>query len=223
MNPDPTAHNQFQEAVTLARRGNVAQAYRLLQQVTRRNPRNAQAWMWLAYVSQTVEQKRAALRQAMTLQPENQQIRDALIQIVTPRHIQRAARQGVFIGYARADELIAVDLTDSLCQNDIRAWLDMTEISTDTTWHGSITRALHESGLMLLILSPAALHSEELRAEMTLFMQTGKIILPVIHEHCDFASLGLLCPPVDFRDNYLLGLQQLLTLLTTPLGAGNAV
>ena len=223
MNTDPTANTQFQQAVALARRGNAAQAYRLLQQVTRKNPGNAQAWMWLAHVSQMVEQKRAALRQARALLPENQQLREVLLELSTPRHIQKAARSGVFIGYARADELFAIDLTDSLCQNDIRAWLDMTEISTDTTWHGSITRALHESGLMLLILSPAALQSEELRAEMTLFLHTGKIILPVIHEHCDFASLGLLCPPVDFRDNYMLGFQQLLALLTNPQQAGNTV
>jgi len=209
-------NRQLEEAVALARQGNMTQAYRLLQHETRQNPDNAQAWVWLAQVSQSVEQKRAALRQARALKPDDTRIREALSQLITPRHIQSAARDGVFIGYARADELFAVDLTDSLAQNDIRAWLDMTEINPETTWHGSITRALHESGLMLMILSSAALQSEELHAEMRLFMHTGKIILPVIHQTCDFDSLGLLCPPVDFRDDYASGLQQLLVLLTSP-------
>lgn len=216
-----TGDSPLRDAVTLARQGDSRQAQRLLQKLTLKEPQNVQAWLWLAHVAQTSEQQRAALSQAHLLQPDNVPIHESLQRLFAPQHIQRAARDGVFMGYARADELFAVDLVDNLGQHDISAWLDMADIGIDSTWHGSISRALHQSGLMLFILSPAALQSAELRAEMSLFLHTGKIILPVIHQTCDFEPLGLLCPPVDCRD-HTSGLQHLLALLTDVQEAGNA-
>jgi hypothetical protein len=212
----------LQEVARLARKGNIAHAYELAQQITVQQPDNFHAWMWLAYVAQMDTEKRAALRRAHVLRPHDAAVREALRRLIAPRHIQRAARSGVFMGYARADELFAVDLTDSLRSNGIYAWMDMTEISFDTTWHSSVARALTQSGLMLLVLSPEAVESGELQTERRWFMEAGKIIVPVLHKTCDYASLGLLCPAVDFRQDYATGLKQLLELLKSPQRAGQS-
>jgi hypothetical protein len=206
--------NQLQEVARLARKGQISHAYELAQQITTREPENFQAWMWLAYMAQTDNEKRSALRRALNLRPGDTSIRDALRSLMTPAYIQQAARSGIFIAYARADELFAVDLADSLRAGGIRAWLDMTEINLETTWHGSITRALMQSGVMLLILSPEALNSKEVTSERNWFLQTGKIVLPVLHKTCDYEALNLMIPAVDFREGFAQGAQQLIRLLT---------
>lgn len=205
---------QLQEVARLARKGQISHAYELTQQITAREPDNFQAWMWLAYMAQTDNEKRSALRRALNLRPGDPAIRDALGSLMTPAHIRQAARSGVFVAYARADELFAVDLADSLHDGGIRAWLDMTEINLETTWHGSVARALTQSGLMLLVLSPEALQSKELRSEREWFSHIGKIILPVLHKTCDYEPLQLLVPAVDFREDFAQGAQQLIRLLT---------
>jgi hypothetical protein len=206
--------NQLQEVARLARKGQISHAYELAQQITAREPENFQGWMWLAYMAQTDNEKRSALRRALALRPGDSSISDALRSLMTPAHIRQAARSGIFIAYARADELFAIDLADSLRASGIRAWLDMTEINLETTWHGSVARALMQSGVMLLVLSPEALHSKELTGEHNWFLQTGKIILPVLHKTCDYESLQLLVPAVDFRSDFAQGAQQLIRLLT---------
>ena len=205
---------QIQEVARLARKGQISHAYELAQQITVREPDNFQAWMWLAYMAQTDNEKRSALRRALALRPGDPSIREALRSLMSLAYIRQAARSGIFIAYARADELFAVDLADSLQAGGIRTWLDMTEINLETTWHGSVTRALMQSGIMLLVLSPEALHSKELISERNWFLQTGKIVLPVVHKTCDYEALNLLVPAVDFRTDFAQGAQQLIHLLT---------
>ncbi len=209
-----TGDQQLNEAVALAKQGDATRSLRLLRKITTHDPNNVHAWMWMAYVAPTNDQKRAALRRALALKPDSRQIRQTLERLITPRHIQRAANDGVFIGYSRADEVFAVDLNESLRANGFTTWLDIAEIDPETTWHHSIARALRECGLMVMILSPAALQSDDLGVERDWFLQTGKIILPVLHQDCDYQSLNLICTPIDFRYEYGSGVQALIKTLT---------
>ena len=219
---EPVSENRLQEAVALAHQGDTGQAFEMLQQITAQEPENISAWMWLAYVAESYEFKRAALRRVVALRPDDAQLKAALKRLLTPAHIQAAARTGVFIGYTRADELLAVDLHDSLHENGLPAWMDMTEIGLDTTWFGAVQKALHQCGLMLLVVSPDALRSEELRYEMEWFIETGKIVVPVLRHTAPLESLGLLCTPVDFRAGYGDGLHHLLSLLKDSQVAGQS-
>ncbi|MBZ0302318.1 MAG: toll/interleukin-1 receptor domain-containing protein [Anaerolineae bacterium] len=205
--------NPLQDVARLAQQGDVARAYERAQQVTTQEPSNVQAWMWLAHLAQIDSEKRAALRQALSLQPTHSGVREALRRLMSPAHIRRAAHSGVFISYARADELFAVDLIEGLRASGINAWLDMTEININTTWHSSVARALTECGVMLLILSPEAIESGSLQTEQQWFIDTGKIIVPVLHKTCDYEALDLMGPTVDFRHDPQAGLRQLLQLL----------
>ena len=218
-----TGNNQLKEAVKLARQGDSTRSLALLRQIIEHDPNNVFAWMWLAYVAPDSDQKRAALRRALALKPNNRQVRTTLQRLTTPLHIQRAARDGVFMGYSRSDEIFAIDVNDNLRANGINTWLDMTEIDTDTTWHHSVVQALHTCGLMVMILSPAALRSDDLHSELDWFLQKGKIVVPVLHENCDYRSLDLMCPPIDFRSDFGQGVQSLLQLLMTSQTAQNGV
>ena len=212
----------LQQLAQLARKGDMADAYDLARKIATREPENFQAWMWMAYVAQNEDDKRAALHRGLALRPGDVSVRNNLLRLLSARHIQKAAQRGVFMSYARADELFTVELTDGLRASGIDAWMDMNEISVDSTWYSSVARALTDSGLMLLVLSPEALGSAELQSERSWFLETGKIIVPLLHKTCDYTRLNLLSPIIDFRDDFALGLHQLLRLLNGEEEAGQA-
>ncbi len=208
----------FENAVALARKGDTIAARLLFKQLVVQEPDNALAWVWLAFVASTIEEKRAALRKALSLTPEDRRISDALTRLTTPQHIAQAAEAGVFISYTRTDELFAVNLTESLRTAGINVWLDVTDVPEDVDWKSAVLSALTHSGVMLMILSPSALQSPDLRAERQQFTISGKIILPVIYQTYETDSLkvgnlDVRYTPIDFRQDYTSGLQQLLKLL----------
>lgn len=207
------ARSKLDDAIALVRSGNIASARDILRQLVSQEPSNERAWAWLAYVVPTIEEKRAALYRAYRLNPHDSRIHNALLRLISVPYSTRAAQYGVFISYVRADELFALDLRESLREAGVKAWLDMTDIPAEADWHATVDRALETCGLMLLLLSPTALKTGELRAERQQFLDVGKIVVPVLRDHCDLAALNLLHAPVDFRHDYALGLQQLLKIL----------
>lgn len=161
---------------------------------------------------QTIEQRRAALHNALLKHPADTRLRDHLVQLTTPRLIRQAAKDGIFLSYARADELFAVDLATSTRKARVNLWLDMFDVSTEADWNKQVSTALNQCGLMLAIVSPEANDDYALAVERRTFMQQGKIVLPVVYER-DVRSLELYLPPVDFRFSFKLGLQTLLRLI----------
>lgn len=169
---------------------------------------------------QTIEQRRAALHHALLKHPADTRLRDHLVQLTTPRLIRQAAKDGIFLSYARADELFAVDLATSTRKSRVSMWLDMFDVPTAADWRSEVNGALNRCGLMLAIVSPESNDNQELAAERRTFMKQGKIVLPVVYEH-DVRSLELYLPPVDFRFSYKLGLKTLLRLIAPlPENAG---
>ncbi len=200
-------------AIQLFRRGEQAAARQMIEQLVILEPGNAQAWAWLAYVAGHIEHKRAALRQALSLNPADIRLREALTQLNTPLEVQRAAVRGVFISYARSDELFAFNLANSLRAGGVNTWLDLTDIPDEADWYTAIRDALSACGLMLVVLSPAALESSDLKAEWLYSARAGKLIQPVLTETCPLPTDETWLAPVDFRYDYGLGVQQVLRLL----------
>ncbi|HWQ13774.1 MAG TPA: hypothetical protein VNL77_13310, partial [Roseiflexaceae bacterium] len=58
--------------IEAAREGNRAEARDLFTLLTRQDPDNVQAWLWLAGVAEGPEQRRAALEQVLRLEPDNE-------------------------------------------------------------------------------------------------------------------------------------------------------
>lgn len=207
-------HPALEAAVNAAKGGDPKTARQLLAAVVAQEPENVVAWIWLASVSSGVEEKRAALRQATLLTPHNQLLQDALHSLWTPQHIQASARKGVFISYARSDDLFAINLAHHLRAEDVPVWLDMLDVPEDADWHETVAKALNACGVMLMIVSPAALAARDVRAEWHQFLTSGKIALPVLYHQSDLTGLERWIALIDFRRDEQTGLQQLLRLLT---------
>lgn len=162
----------------------------------------------------TIEQKRAMLRKAMLKHPMDARFEHALMATLTPALIQRAAKRGVFISYHRNDEVFALELDTQLRQANINVWMDAIDVPEGADWRTEVITALRNCGVLLLILSPDALTDADILNEQRYFADTGKIIVPVLHQTCDLTSVDLSVPPVDFRQQPERGLIRLVRLLT---------
>ena len=95
----------------------------------------------------------------------------------------------------------------------MNVWIDMTDIHEDEDWYAAVHNALDYCGLMLVVLTPAALADTDLHNEWRYFIDSGKLVLPLLREKCDYQSQDFWMQPVDFRYDYTLGFQNLLKLL----------
>lgn len=166
----------------------------------------------------TIEQKRAVLYRNLIKSPADRRIRDALLQLSSPQQIRQAARDGIFISYARSDELFALDLALDLRVTGLSLWLDTLEVDLESDWKGAVTDALGRCGLMLAVMTHASLVESLARDERHFFMLRGKIVLPVVYAEDSKDPLNAV-PPIDFRYNYRFGLQTLMRLMDPkPIG-----
>lgn len=165
----------------------------------------------LRYVS--AEKQRMLLRRALDQQPNDQVMYEALARLTTPRHIRRSAQAGVFINYTRADELLAIDITTTLTNAGVPVWMDMMHIVETSDWRSQIANALQQCGLMLALISPAAMDDADVNTEQDEFLGMGKLILPVVIEPIKLEHRPFWQTPINLIRDPEQGKQQLLRLL----------
>ncbi|MBZ0275587.1 MAG: TIR domain-containing protein [Anaerolineae bacterium] len=203
-------------AMAYIRSGDTLRARQLLWQVVSSAPHYAQAWLLLARVARTPEEKRAALHNTLTYNPHHTTAEQSLRRLLAPQYVRQAVHAGIFINYARADELFAVELAEDLRNAGIRVWVDVLDMARGEDWYEAIEAALRRCSLMLLIVSPSTARAASSRAELMRFMDAGKIVIPALRYAGDLNGLNLYHPPIDFSQNYHTGLENLLHLLLLP-------
>jgi hypothetical protein len=108
----------------------------------------------------------------------------------------------VFISYAREDQEFVLRLANELRTRGISIWLDQWDILPGADWDQSIDRALHESERFIVILSPAAVTSRQVRAEIQAAVDTAKAVFPVLYKDCEVPRVIRLYQFLDFRDDH---------------------
>ncbi|HEY4957748.1 MAG TPA: NB-ARC domain-containing protein, partial [Caldimonas sp.] len=120
--------------------------------------------------------------------------------------VSAPARQGVFVSYARSDgEAIARALHERLASEapDIEAWLDRYEIEGGVGWWKQIDQELDRAEFLLLVMTPAAIDSENTRREWRSARQRGVCVYPVkaaADAALDFAQLPSWMRKAHFYD-----------------------
>lgn len=76
-----TIQQKLEAGIAAVRRGDRLAARRLLESVTRDDPRNEAAWMWLASVAASRSERREALERVVAINPDNDRAREALNQL----------------------------------------------------------------------------------------------------------------------------------------------
>ncbi|MBI4345947.1 MAG: TIR domain-containing protein [Elusimicrobia bacterium] len=83
----------------------------------------------------------------------------------------------VFVSYARVDEPFVTRLANGLIKQNIDVWLDRYRIEPAKSWARQIGEALDRCGVMLLVLSPASVASENVDDEWNYFLDTKRPVV----------------------------------------------
>jgi formylglycine-generating enzyme required for sulfatase activity len=104
----------------------------------------------------------------------------------------------VFICYARVDQEFVLKLARNLKERGVPVWVDVWDIPVSANWDQAIDDALYDCTQFLIVLSPAAVDSGEVRGELRTALDEAKPILPVLYQPCRIPRQLRLIQHADF-------------------------
>ncbi len=124
----------------------------------------------------------------------------------------------IFISYSRADSEFALELAEKLRASGAEIWIDQLDISPGQRWDRAIGEALETSDLLLVILSQAAVDSDNVMDEVAYALEEKKRIVPVLHRNCKIPYRLRRVHRIDFTVGFDKGFAQLLKALNIKTG-----
>lgn len=104
----------------------------------------------------------------------------------------------VFVCYAREDEPFVLALVHQLKSRSVNIWLDKLNIRPSDDWDYAIDKALYGCAVFLLVLSPRATESREVRGELRTALDENKRILPILYRSCQIPRQLRTIQYIDF-------------------------
>jgi formylglycine-generating enzyme required for sulfatase activity/dienelactone hydrolase len=120
------------------------------------------------------------------------------------------AYAAAFISYSREDSEFALRLAHDLKAAGAAVWIDQIDIHAGEAWDNAIEDALIEAPRMILVLSPGAARSSNVRNEISFAMEQGKTVIPVLYRDCTVPLQLQRNHRIDFREDYGRALESLL-------------
>jgi hypothetical protein len=121
--------------------------------------------------------------------------------------------QLTFVSYAHEDTEFALRLAKDLRGGGAAVWMDRLDIKPGQRWDRAVEDALAKCPQLLMILSPAAVESTNVMDEVSLALEEGKTVLPVIHRECKIPFRLRRLQYVNLTLDYKAGLDRLLETL----------
>lgn len=90
----------------------------------------------------------------------------------------------VFLSYARTDAPFATRLSNSLLKQQIDVWIDLYRLEPAKSWARQVGDALDQCQVMIVVLSPAAVASENVDDEWNYYLDQKKSTVAVLYEPC---------------------------------------
>lgn len=90
----------------------------------------------------------------------------------------------VFVCYARDDDVFVLKLAEALRDMRVKVWLDQWSIPDGANWDASIDEALERCTCVLIVLSPKAVESDEVRSELRVALDEKKPVIPIMFDAC---------------------------------------
>ncbi len=155
--------------------------------------------------SENLRSERARIREALDLLSLDTLGASFTELVFSAKHVERsedspAAMAGrVFLAYSHQDQDFAHRLAANLRDAGVPVWVDRWHIPPGADWDQAIDDAVYACGRFLIVLSPAAMDSLELRGELRIALDEGKQIVPVLYQHCRMPRRLRLLQYVDFR------------------------
>jgi tetratricopeptide (TPR) repeat protein len=92
-------------------------------------------------------------------------------------------------------------LASNLKHQEVPIWLDKWDISPGANWDNAVDQAIEDCTRFLIILSPAAVGSDEVNGELRKALDLDKLIIPVIYQQCSIPRRLLLIQYIDFTSH----------------------
>src|SRR5215469_10470228 len=89
-----------------------------------------------------------------------------------------------FLSYARADESTALRLASDLIAAGVSVWVDQYDILPSQHWDRAVESAVRSCGGMIVVLSPRSVASPNVADEISVAIDDGKAMIPVLIEPC---------------------------------------
>lgn len=121
----------------------------------------------------------------------------------------------IFISHSSLDKKFATKLATDLSKLGHIPWLDEWEIKVGECIPSKIEQGISESDYVVIVLSPNSTNSNWVEREWKSkywdeVNENRVMVLPVLLSNCDIPRLLLTKKLADFRDNYSIGLVQLM-------------
>jgi HAD superfamily phosphoserine phosphatase-like hydrolase len=122
----------------------------------------------------------------------------------------------IFVSHSSRDKPFVRKLVEALKKQLPNAWVDEDEIKVGDSIVGKISDALKDTDYLVIVLSRASIVSRWVKAELNAklmeeFSGKGVAVLPVLIEDCELPTLLIDRLYADFRADFNVGLQALLT------------
>lgn len=120
----------------------------------------------------------------------------------------------VFLSHTHIDKGFVERLAKDLNRLGIESWYDSYEIKVGESIFWRVEEGLRESEYFAIVLSPEALKSEWVKAEIETawhnkMLERERAILPILYRDCELPSLMRGIKYADFTDDYEKGLKDL--------------
>jgi len=98
------------------------------------------------------------------------------------KNMANETQRKTFLSYSRINKDFAVKLAKELKSEGFHIWLDQLDIPPGARWDAEVEKALKESEIFMIIITPASAKSENVLDEIGYAIDSGKRILPVLLE-----------------------------------------
>ncbi len=126
----------------------------------------------------------------------------------------------VFLSHSSEDNDFCEGLARDLLDNDVQVWYDEWEIKIGDSLRAKIAAAIAENDHLAVVLSRRSVQSQWVQQELNTALakeldERRVVVLPLLIEDCEIPTLLKDKKYADFRENYHLGLTQLMDVLGT--------
>jgi hypothetical protein len=91
----------------------------------------------------------------------------------------------VFVSHSKSDKRITEIVCESLAAEGIPTWASFLDIPSGSNWDESIETALRGASAVIVIVSPASVRSDYVRAEVEEAIRRQKTVIPVVTKAAD--------------------------------------
>jgi hypothetical protein len=119
----------------------------------------------------------------------------------------------IFISYAEPDSAFVERLKSDVGQQGFGSTVERQALPVGQRWRRALQAALDGCQVVLVVLSPEALASEEVQSEYSYAIEEGKVVIPLVYQPCKVPLPLRSLQRIDFHESYEQGLTALVQAL----------